>query len=110
MPYVIGAACIDELAGDCVDACPVDCIYEGGRKRYINPNECIECGACQPACPVSAITAGPQAQSAWIEDTRRFFFDVLPGREEALGSPGGAESIGTVGVDTEAVRSFKPDQ
>jgi NAD-dependent dihydropyrimidine dehydrogenase PreA subunit len=107
VPYVIGAGCIDELAGDCVDACPVDCIYEGDRKRYINPDECIECGACKPACPVSAITAGPEAESLWIEDTRQFFYEPLPGRDEAIGSPGGADGFGLVGVDTDTVREVR---
>lgn len=107
MPYVIGAGCIDELAGDCVDACPVDCIYDGDRKRYINPEECIECGACKPACPVNAITTGPEADSVWIEDTQRFFYKPLPGRDEPIGSPGGAEGYGPVDVDTEMVESFE---
>lgn len=107
MPYVIGAGCVDELAGDCVDACPVDCIYEGDRKRYINPHECIECGACKPVCPVSAITAGPEADTVWIGDARRFFDEPLPGRDEAVGSPGGAEDFGSTGVDTEMVRTLE---
>ena len=57
MAYVINEHCIDELDGSCVQCCPVDCIYEGLRKRYINPDECIDCGACLPECPVDAILA-----------------------------------------------------
>ena len=101
MPYVIGSGCVDELAGDCVDACPVDCIYEGARKRYINPHECIECGACLPVCPVDAITTGPVADPVWAQDNKRFFDEPLPGHAEAIGSPGGAEDAGPAGVDTE---------
>ena len=101
MPYVIGPTCIDELNGSCVDACPVDCIYEGARRRYIQPSECIECGACLPACPVKAITNGAGAQPEWADDNAQFFFTVLPGHTEPLGSPGGATSVGTVGADTE---------
>ena len=56
MPYVIASACIDVNDKACVEECPVDCIYEGDRKRYINPSECIDCGACEPVCPVEAIT------------------------------------------------------
>ena len=56
MPYVIGAACIDITDKSCIEECPVDCIYEGARKLYINPGECIDCGACEPVCPVEAIT------------------------------------------------------
>jgi ferredoxin len=100
MAYVIGPACIEELAGSCVDACPVDCIYEGDRRRYIQPEECIECGACLPVCPVHAITNSQNAEPEWAEDNARFFTEVLPGRTEPLDSPGGAGSVGTVGADT----------
>jgi NAD-dependent dihydropyrimidine dehydrogenase PreA subunit len=102
MAYVIGAACIEELVGSCVDACPVDCIYEGERRRYINPTECIECGACLPACPVHAITNGQNAQPEWAADNEQFFLGVLPGHSEPLGaSPGGASLLGKIGTDTE---------
>jgi Fe-S-cluster-containing hydrogenase component 2 len=83
-----------------VDACPVDCIYEGERRRYIQPSECIECGACLPVCPVKAITNGANAQFEWADDNERFFLTVLPGRSEPLGSPGGASLVGKVGADT----------
>jgi ferredoxin len=56
--YVIGAPCIDVMDKSCIDVCPVDCIhFEEGADRmlYINPEECIDCGACEPACPVQAI-------------------------------------------------------
>jgi NAD-dependent dihydropyrimidine dehydrogenase PreA subunit len=100
MAYVIGPTCIEELNGSCVDACPVDCIYEGERRRYIQPSECIECGACLPVCPVKAITSGPNAQPEWAADNDLFFSTVLPGRLEPLGSPGSASSVGKVGTDT----------
>jgi ferredoxin len=60
MTYVITAPCIDVQDQACVEVCPVDCIHfdEGDDKMlYINPDECIDCGACEPACPVSAIYA-----------------------------------------------------
>ncbi len=102
MSYVIGAACVDELSGECVDACPVDCIYEGARKRYISPAECIECGACLPACPVQAISTGPAGLAPeWAADNTRFFDQPLPGRDARLGSPGGASLLGRIGIDTE---------
>lgn len=101
MAYVIGPACIEELNGSCVDSCPVDCIYEGERRRYIQPTECIECGACLPVCPVKAITSGPKAQPEWAEDNERFFTTLLPGRLEPLDSPGGASLVGKTGVDTD---------
>jgi len=55
MAFVITEACIDEKAADCVDVCPVDCIVEGGDQYFIDPNLCIDCGACEATCPVGAI-------------------------------------------------------
>jgi NAD-dependent dihydropyrimidine dehydrogenase PreA subunit len=55
MPYVITEACINTKDKACVDVCPVDCIYEGPDQLYIHPDECIDCGACEPECPVTAI-------------------------------------------------------
>ena len=55
MTYVIGESCIDIKDRSCVDVCPVDCIHEVGRMLVIDPVECIDCGACEPECPVEAI-------------------------------------------------------
>jgi len=86
MTYVITAECIDELDGSCVDCCPVDCIYEGERKRYIHPGECIDRGACLPECPVDAILApGDAPEPLWAADNAAFFTQTLPGRDAPLG-------------------------
>ncbi|MGH2696562.1 MAG: indolepyruvate ferredoxin oxidoreductase subunit alpha, partial [Actinomycetota bacterium] len=53
MTYVIAETCIDVKDRACVDECPVDCIYEGGRMLYIQPDECVDCAACEPVCPVT---------------------------------------------------------
>jgi NAD-dependent dihydropyrimidine dehydrogenase PreA subunit len=58
--YVITDACIGTKDRSCVDVCPVDCIHDDGdvdQMLYVDPDECIDCGACEPACPVSAIFA-----------------------------------------------------
>ena len=63
MTYIIGSPCIGTKDTACVDACPVDCIhpkrdedgFEETEMLFINPEECIDCGACEPACPVTAI-------------------------------------------------------
>lgn len=55
MPYIITEACIDVKDKACVDVCPVDCIYEIEKQLVIHPDECIDCGACEPECPVTAI-------------------------------------------------------
>jgi len=55
MTYVITEPCIGTKDQSCVEVCPVDCIYEAGDQFLINPEECIDCGACEPECPVEAI-------------------------------------------------------
>lgn len=108
MPYVIGSPCIDTMDRSCIEECPVDCIYEGNRKLYIHPAECIDCGACEAVCPVEAITADrstPEPERIHVGDNGVFFTAVLPGRAEALGTPGGAIGTGPVGSDTELVAS-----
>jgi NAD-dependent dihydropyrimidine dehydrogenase PreA subunit len=106
MPYVIAGPCIDIMDKSCVEECPVDCIYEGDRKLYINPRECIDCGACEPVCPVEAITQDrrvAQEHTEFVEDNRRFFTELLPGRDAAIGTPGGSHKTGPIGVDTPMV-------
>jgi NAD-dependent dihydropyrimidine dehydrogenase PreA subunit len=103
---VIAEPCIDVVDRACVDECPVDCIYEGARALYIQPDECIDCGACEPVCPVQAIFYEDDLPGQWVEyqsDNARFFTAALPGRPEPLGSPGGAAKIGPLGVDTPLV-------
>ena len=55
MTYIIAEPCIDIRDLSCVDVCPVDCIHQGERMLVIDPEECIDCGACEPECPVDAI-------------------------------------------------------
>ena len=68
MTYVIAEPCVDVMELSCVDACPVDCIhYDVGvdRMLYIDPNECIDCGACEPECSVQAIFAEDALPAKW---------------------------------------------
>jgi ferredoxin len=70
MAYVIAEPCVDLKDKACVNVCPVDCIYEDGaegRMLYINPDECIDCGACEPECPVSAIFAEEEVPDKWAQ-------------------------------------------
>jgi ferredoxin len=77
MAYVIAEPCIGTKDTACVDACPVDCIhpkkdekeFEGAKQLYIDPVECIDCGACVPVCPVSAIFAADDLPAKWHEYT-----------------------------------------
>ena len=65
MTYVIVEACIGVKDRACVDVCPVDCIYEGEDQLYIHPDECIDCGACEPECPVEAIFPEDALPEKW---------------------------------------------
>ena len=65
MPYVITEPCVGTKSGDCVDVCPVDCIHESSDQYYVDPEVCIDCGACEPACPVQAIFVDTEVPSQW---------------------------------------------
>lgn len=84
MPYIITEACIGVKDRACVDVCPVDCIYEGDDQLFIHPDECIDCGACEPECPVTAIFPEedvPQNQRQFIQINREVFkSDNPPGK------------------------------
>jgi NAD-dependent dihydropyrimidine dehydrogenase PreA subunit len=85
MTYVIGLACVDLKDKTCIEECPVDCIYEGGRMLYIHPDECVDCGACEPFCPVEAI-----AYEDDLSETNTPFADAARAAFAEFGSPGGA--------------------
>ncbi|NNJ13526.1 ferredoxin family protein [Chloroflexales bacterium ZM16-3] len=71
MTYVIVEPCIGTKDAACVAVCPVDCIYEGDDMYYINPDECIDCGACEPECPVEAIFADDAVPAQWTSFTEK---------------------------------------
>ena len=79
MTYVIALPCVDLKDRACVEECPVDCIYEGGRSLYIHPEECIDCGACEPVCPVEAIFYEDDLPEQWkdYQAANAGFFDDL---------------------------------
>ena len=70
MTYVITEPCFDCKYTDCVAVCPVDCFYEGDQMLYIHPDECIDCEACVPECPVEAIFAEENVPEQWKEYTK----------------------------------------
>jgi ferredoxin len=75
MPYVVTENCIKCKYMDCVEVCPVDCFYEGENMLVIHPDECIDCGVCEPECPAEAIypdTADEATSQDWIEINRKF--------------------------------------
>ena len=95
--YVIAEPCVDLKDKACIEECPVDCIYEGARSLYIHPDECVDCGACEPVCPVEAIFYEDDTPEQWKDYYRAnvdFFTETT-----SIGSPGGASKIGPVDVD-----------
>ena len=103
MTYVIALPCVDVKDRACVDECPVDCIYEGVRSLYIQPDECVDCGACEPVCPTTAIFYEddlPQQWAGYLQDNAEFF--------ATLGSPGGAYKTGVQGFDGPLVQCLPP--
>lgn len=76
MAFVITSACIGEKSGECVETCPVDCISEGSEMFFIDPDICIDCGACEAVCPVEAIYPEdevPESERKYIQLNRGFF-------------------------------------
>ena len=67
MTYVVTETCIDLKDKSCIEVCPVDCIHEADEDRmvYIDPEECIDCGACEPVCPVEAIFEEAAVPDKW---------------------------------------------
>jgi NAD-dependent dihydropyrimidine dehydrogenase PreA subunit len=65
LTYIVNGSCIRCKYMDCVEVCPVDCFYEGENMLVIHPDECIDCGVCEPECPVDAInrTRSPVSKS-----------------------------------------------
>jgi ferredoxin len=79
MTYVVTEACIKCKYMDCVEVCPVDCFYEGENMLVIHPDECIDCGVCEPECPPEAIVpdTDPQAET-WLELNRDYSDNKWP--------------------------------
>lgn len=73
MPYVVTEGCIKCKFQDCVEVCPVDCFYEGENMLVIHPDECIDCGVCEPECPIEAIIPDTDPESEkWLELNRDY--------------------------------------
>ena len=73
MTYVVKDECIKCKLTDCVEVCPVDCFYEGENMLVINPDECIDCGVCEPECPIDAIKSdAEEGTSKWVEINTKY--------------------------------------
>jgi ferredoxin len=92
--YVIAQPCVDVKDKSCIEECPVDCIYEGPRALYIQPDECVDCGACEPVCPVEAVFYEDDLPEEWAD-----FGTANAEIFATVGSPGGASSNGPLPGD-----------
>jgi len=72
MAYVVDDKCIMCKHTTCITVCPVDCFYEGENMLVINPEECIDCGVCEPECPEDAIYATNDAEDKWYQHNLYF--------------------------------------
>ncbi len=98
MTYVVTEACIKCKYTDCVEVCPVDCFYEGENMLVIHPDECIDCGVCEPECPAEAIIPDTEAGAdKWLVVNTKFAaewpnitqkIDPLPGADDVAGEEG----------------------
>ena len=91
MTHVVAEPCFACKYTDCVVVCPVECFYEGDQMVYIHPDECIDCEACVPECPVEAIFADtdvPDEEEEWIEKNEVEAADapIAEGDSPVLGS------------------------
>ena len=73
MTYIVNDKCIKCKYMDCVEVCPVDCFYEGENMLVIHPEECIDCGVCEPECPVDAIVPDTEPETEkWVDMNREY--------------------------------------
>ena len=73
MTYIVNDKCIKCKLMDCVEVCPVDCFYEGENMLAIKPDECIDCGVCEPECPIDAIQSDESETAAsWVEHNNKY--------------------------------------
>jgi len=107
--YLVTDNCIKCKHTDCVAVCPVDCFYEGENMLVINPDECIDCGVCEPECPVDAIVPDTQLaepeRSKWLDINTKYGNiwpnitdqkDPLPDAEKYDGEPNKYEKYGII--------------
>lgn len=108
MAYVVTEQCIRCKYMDCVEVCPVDCFYEGQNMLVIHPDECIDCGVCEPECPVDAISPdfNPGVE-AWVDLNRRYA-EEWPSITRKRNPPADADDMRQVSGKFDAFFSAEP--
>ena len=111
MTYIVTDPCIKCKLMDCVEVCPVDCFYEGENFLVINPDECIDCGVCEPECPVDAIKpeAADDPDGKWLQ-INSVYSRTWPNITIKGKSPADADAFRHVESKFETYFSEKPGQ
>jgi len=108
MTFVVTDVCIKCKYTDCVEVCPVDCFYEGENMLVINPDECIDCGVCEPECPIEAILPDTdEGADKWLELNRRYSegaWPVITSQKEPM-----PEAEEMKGVEGKFEKFFSPE-
>lgn len=108
MPYVVTDNCVRCKYTDCVEVCPVDCFYEGENMLVIHPDECIDCGVCEPECPAEAIMPDTDAAAEkWMEINREYALQ-WPNLARKKAAPADADAMKNVPNKFEQFFSPKP--
>ncbi|MCP4328922.1 MAG: ferredoxin family protein [Alphaproteobacteria bacterium] len=108
MTYVVTESCIKCKYQDCVEVCPVDCFYEGENMLVIHPDQCIDCGVCEPECPVEAIVPDTDPDTEkWVEMNREYA-EAWPNIDRKGDSPPDADEWATVENKFEKYFDAKP--
>ncbi|ADG97315.1 4Fe-4S ferredoxin iron-sulfur binding domain protein [Segniliparus rotundus DSM 44985] len=108
MAFVVAEPCVDVIDRSCVEECPVDCMYLGKRMVYINPDLCIDCGACESVCPVEAIYNEEDLPDEWsaFKEANAQFFEGVEGLPEPGSCVGNASELGELGRDAPYVAAL----
>lgn len=102
MAYIVTQACIDHKDKSCIQECPVDCIYEGDAMVYINPAECVDCGACEPVCPHDAIV-----YESDIKNDQKIFISINKEFFDKIGNPGSSIGKDFTSLDHPKVKELR---
>ena len=107
MPYVVTENCIKCKYTDCVEVCPVDCFYEGDNMLVIQPDECIDCGVCEPECPAEAIIPDTEPEAEKWREVNREYSEKWPNLTRKKDAPADADEF--KGVSGKFDKFFKAE-
>ena len=93
MTYLVNEKCIKCKLMDCVEVCPVDCFYEGKNMLVIKPDECIDCGVCEPECPIDAIVSDTEKGSEKWLDINKKYSEIWPNISETKEPPTDSQNL-----------------